>query len=57
MNKTKKSYELFPDAVITKEISPGKVHPKNKLNNLTGKEWTLFTKSWFIFNALASDLK
>lgn len=29
----------------------------NKLNDLTGKEWTKFTSSWFIFNALASDLK
>ncbi|MCH5141745.1 DNA methyltransferase [Mammaliicoccus sciuri] len=30
---------------------------KNKLNHLTGKEWTKFTCSWFIFNALKSDLK
>jgi len=29
---------------------------KNKLNHLTGKEWTKFTCSWFIFNALKSDL-
>lgn len=29
----------------------------NKLNELTGKEWTKFTCSWFIFNALLSDLK
>ena len=29
----------------------------NKLNELTGKEWTKFTCSWFIFNALPSDLK
>ena len=29
----------------------------NKLNDLTGKEWTKFTSSWFIFNALPSDLK
>lgn len=28
----------------------------NKLNELTGKEWTKFTCSWFIFNALPSDL-
>jgi DNA modification methylase len=26
------------------------VHPQNKLNNLTGKEWIRFTKSWFIHN-------
>lgn len=30
---------------------------KNKLNHMTGKEWTKFTCSWFIFNALKSDLK
>jgi len=35
----------------------GKIHPKNKLNDLTGKEWLKFIKSWFIFNALPSDLK
>jgi DNA modification methylase len=29
----------------------------NKINNLTGKEWTKFTCSWFIFNALKADLK
>ena len=29
----------------------------NKLNELTGKEWTKFTCSWYIFNALPSDLK
>jgi len=30
---------------------------ENKLNNLTGKEWTKFTCSWFIFNAIQKDLK
>jgi len=30
---------------------------RNKMNNLTGKEWTKFTKSWFLFNALNKDLK
>lgn len=29
----------------------------NKLNHMTGKEWTKFTCSWFIFNALPKDLK
>jgi DNA modification methylase len=29
----------------------------NKINDLTGKEWTKFTSSWFIFNALSTDLK
>ena len=30
---------------------------KNKINHLTGKECTKFTKSWFIFDALHSDIK
>ena len=30
---------------------------RNKLNNLNGKEWIKFTKSWFIFDALPKDLK
>jgi hypothetical protein len=29
----------------------------NRLNDLNGKEWTKFICSWFIFNALQSDLK
>lgn len=29
----------------------------NPLNELTGKEWVKFTRSWFIFNALQKDLK
>jgi DNA modification methylase len=29
----------------------------NKINDLTGKEWTKFTCSWFVFNALKDDLK
>jgi DNA modification methylase len=33
------------------------VHPNNTLNDLNGKEWIKFTKSWFLFNALPSDLK
>ena len=28
----------------------GKYNPANKLNELTGKEWIKFTKSWFIHN-------
>lgn len=29
----------------------------NKINHLTGKEWTKFIKSWFVFDALLSDIK
>ena len=28
----------------------GRYNIDNKLNNLTGKEWIKFTKSWFIHN-------
>ncbi len=31
----------------------GKLSPYNKLNNLTGKEWIKFTKSWFHLNPKA----
>lgn len=30
---------------------------RNKLNDLSGKEWIKFTCSWFIFNAIKKDLK
>ena len=30
---------------------------RNKINCMTGKEWTKFTCSWFIFNALQKDLQ
>lgn len=43
---------IFPEKVFK-----SKVDPRNKLNDLTGKEWLKFLKSWFIFDALASDLK
>lgn len=49
--------ELFPDVRQKKKAESGKIHPNNKLNELNGKEWMKFTKSWFLFNALPSDLK
>jgi DNA modification methylase len=48
---------LFPEMAPKKKTNSDKVHPKNKLNDLTGKEWIQFSKSWILFNALASDLK
>ena len=42
---------------IILDIEKGPYDLNNKLNHLTGKEWTKFTCSWFIFNALPSDLK
>lgn len=40
-----------------KEKAPSLVSLKNKLNNLNGTEWIKFLCSFFIFNALPSDLK
>jgi DNA modification methylase len=40
-----------------KKLKTDKIDPRNKLNNLTGKEWIKFLKSWFVFDALHSDLK
>ena len=42
---------------VIMEASEGAYDLTNKLNDLTGKEWVKFTCSWFIFNALHSDLK
>lgn len=47
--ETAKAIILSPDE--------GAYDLRNKLNCMTGKEWTKFTCSWFVFNALASDLK
>jgi len=45
---------------IQKKLFPGSkqknIDPKNKLNDLDGKEWIKFLKSWFVFDALKSDL-
>lgn len=38
------------------QLEDGAYDLKNKLNHLTGKEWTQFSCSWFIFNALKKDL-
>lgn len=32
------------------------IDPRNKLNNLSGKEWIRFTKSWFIADGKPSDI-
>lgn len=42
---------------IILNVEDGAYDLRNKINELTGKEWTKFTCSWFIFNALQSDLK
>ena len=38
------------------QIDEGSYDLNNKLNHVTGKEWTIFSCSWFIFNALKKDL-
>tara|TARA_E500000178_G_scaffold288348_1_gene290931 strand:- start:1792 stop:2835 length:1044 start_codon:yes stop_codon:yes gene_type:complete len=62
--KKRKEIKLYqPDGIIDKAdslmINPeeGAFTIKNKLNELTGKEWTKFISSWFIFNAVRSDIK
>lgn len=42
---------------IILNVNDGAYDLRNKINDLTGKEWTKFTCSWFIFNALQSDLQ
>lgn len=36
--------------VASKQQERGRLHPRNKLNDLTGKEWIRFTRSWFVLN-------
>lgn len=57
MIKNQSQANLFNDGEEEKEEKSDKIHPKNKLNDLTGREWIKFTKSWILFNALPSDLK
>lgn len=46
--------QLLPDKYKHTEMRRGQ---KNILNELTGGEWLQFTKSWFVFDALKSDLE
>jgi DNA modification methylase len=49
--------DLLKANAILLEGEDGAYDLANRLNDLDGKTWTKFTCSWFIFNALASDLK
>ena len=51
------SGDLDKANAIIIEPAQGAYMLDNKLNDLTGREWTKFTCSWFIFNALKDDLK
>lgn len=33
-----------------------RIHPSNRLNDLDGREWLKFLKSWYVFDAVRSDL-
>ncbi len=44
-------------SAILIESKDGAFSLENKINDLTGKAWTIFTCSWFIFNAVKDDLK
>lgn len=46
--------KITEESDIPKE---SKKHEKNKINDLNGTDWIKFTKSWFVFDAKASDLK
>jgi DNA modification methylase len=39
------------------DLENGAYSLSNKINHLTGKEWIRFVKSWFIFDAIQSDIK
>ena len=41
---------IFIKKELRKGVPLGKYNINNKLNDLTGKEWIKFTKSWFILN-------
>lgn len=49
--------DLLKANALLLEGEDGAYDLANRLNDLDGKTWTKFTCSWFIFNALASDLK
>lgn len=51
------SGDISKSNAIMLEVEEGAYSLKNKLNDLTGKEWTKFSCSWFIYNALKSDLQ
>ncbi len=41
---------ILDEDTVSEQPNPGKLHPRNKLNHLTGKEWIRFTRSWFVHN-------
>jgi DNA modification methylase len=55
--KNEKDIQLTLSQKKLKNEKVEKFDPRNRLNNLSGREWIKFLKSWFVFDALHSDLK
>ena len=49
--------DLDKASALVLDPNKGAYSLKNKINHLTGKEWTKFSKSWFIFDALQEDIR
>lgn len=57
--KPKKSIQTTLSPTKSTKKDPKKAprkHPKNTLNDLDGREWLKFLKSWYVFDAVKSDL-
>lgn len=51
--KVRKARKALPETSVQAAADPpqaGKVHPRNQLNALTGKQWIRFTRSWVVHN-------
>ena len=58
-SKTKKTSKTTTKIIKQTTLTPTnepKIHPKNTLNDLNGREWLKFLKSWYVFDAIKSDL-
>ena len=59
VKKPKKSIQTTLSSSKSPKKDPKKSprkHPKNTLNDLDGREWLKFLKSWYVFDAVKSDL-
>jgi len=44
-----------PALFVEPDEPPASVHPRNRLNDLTGRDWVQATKSWFVCDGRAAD--
>jgi len=56
MKKAQKLEKSRTETTLLPKNRSKKIDPRNKLNDLDGKEWIKFLKSWYVFDALKSDL-